>query len=75
MGRNTVRAMPVRLIQKSGVFGRLRASVQAHCAEVAVFATGVEDVVRHVGVVAGRAVEIDGCVNGGFEYVFGAANF
>ena len=48
---------------------------QAHCAEVAVFATGVEDVVRHVGVVAGRAVEIDGCVNGGFEYVFGAADF
>ena len=48
---------------------------QAHCAEVAVFATGFEDVVRHVGIVAGRAVEIDGCVNGGFEYVFGAANF
>ena len=48
---------------------------QAHCAEVAVFATGFEDVVRHVGIVAGRAVEIYGCVNGGFEYVFGAANF
>ncbi len=48
---------------------------QAHCAEVAVFATGFEDVVRHVGIVSGRAVEIDGCVNGGFEYVFGAADF
>ena len=48
---------------------------QAHCAEVAVFATGFEDVVRHVGIVTGGAVEIDGCVNGGFEYVFCAADF
>ena len=48
---------------------------QAHGTEVAVFAAGFEDVVRHVGIVAGGAVEIDGCVNGGFEYVFCAANF
>ena len=48
---------------------------EAHRAEVPVFATRLEDVARHIGVVAGRAVEIDRRVKGGFERVFCNAEF